>query len=339
MYYYNFYCIIVLFIVVLGCTKHNNKLLIEEASVAPIWANETNEIQHNFELRNDTNQLLEILKISNSCSCSQVSVSSKTIPAKDKIEVKMISDMRGRYGSFSATSLLTLSNGQARQFQINTEIYKHLEIEPNTFYFGKVAPGQKCSMDFQLIAHSKKNVIFNQENMEVKPNEHKFQITLGQPFVADPIDGIKKTTVTGKLDFTAPIIVGEGNSLLEVSVTTDEGTFTDSAKIYWLVGGRYTVEPNSIFINANDINDRKNFHIRLTHEQNTPFVVSNVLFKEFEGDYIKSLNNDNEIVFSVKSVDLSKKYKAGSCIISIDDTEKTQIEIPVLFLGDSEVKK
>jgi hypothetical protein len=236
-------------------------------------------------------------------------------------------------------SLLTLSNGQARRFHIKTEIYKYLEIEPNTFYFGKVAPGQKCSMDFQLIVHSKKDVIFNQEDMEVKPNEHKFQITLGQPFAAAPIHGIKKTTVTGKLDFTAPIIVGEGNSLLEVSVTTNEGTFTDSAKIYWLVGGRYAVEPTSIFINANDIKDRKNFRIRLTHEQNTPFVISNVLFKEFEGNYIKSLNNDNEIVFSVKSIDLSEKYKAGSCIIIIEDMDKTQIEVPVLFVGNSEVKK
>jgi hypothetical protein len=67
--------------------------------------------------------------------------------------------------------------------------------------------------------------------------------------------------------------------------------------------------------------------------------LQNSRFKEFEGDYIKSLNNDNEIVFSVKSIDLSEKYKAGSCIILIDDIEKTQIEIPVLFLGDSEVKK
>jgi hypothetical protein len=100
MYYYNFYCIIVLFIVVLGYTKRNDKSIIkEEVTIAPIWANETNEIQHNFELRNDTNQTLEILDISNSCSCSQVSVSSRTILARDKIEVKMTSDMRGRYGS------------------------------------------------------------------------------------------------------------------------------------------------------------------------------------------------------------------------------------------------
>jgi hypothetical protein len=339
MYYHNFYCLIVLLIVVLGCTKHSNRLLItEEATVAPIWADETNEIQHNFELRNDTNKTLEILNISNTCTCSQVSVSSKMIPPKDKIDVKMTSDMRGRYGSFSASSLLELSNGQGREFQIKTEVYKHLEIEPNTFYFGKVTPGQKCSLDFQIIAHSKNDVIFNQETIKVKPNENRFQITLEQPLAVDLVDGIKKTAVAGKLNFTAPILVGEGNSSLEVSVTTEEGTFTDSAKIYWLVGGHYTVDPTSIFINANDIKDRKNFPIRITHEQNTPVVVSNVLFKEFEGDYIKPSNNDNEIVFSVKSVDLSQKYKAGSCIISIDDTEKTQIEIPVLFLGDREVK-
>jgi hypothetical protein len=331
---------VILLIAVLGCTKHDGKLLVieEEATVAPIWANETSEIQHNFELRNDTNQTLEILDISNSCSCSQVSVSSKIIPPKDKIDVKMISDMRGRFGSFSATSLLKLSNGQVRQFQIKTEIYKHLEIEPSTFYFGKITPGQKCSLDFQFIAHSKNDVTFNEENIEVKPNENRFQITLEQPFVAAPIDGIKKTKVAGKLNFTAPIIVGEGNSSLEVSIKTDEGIFTDSAKIYWLIGGHYVVEPTSIFINANDIKDRKNCRIRITHEQNTSFVVSKVSFKEFEGD-IKPSNNDNEIAFSVKSVDLSEKYKAGSCIITIEDMEKTQIEVPVLFLGDTEVEK
>jgi hypothetical protein len=339
MYYCHFYFITVLLVVAFGCTQHGPRLLItEEAAVAPIWADETNEIQHLFELRNDTNKTLEILKISHTCSCSQILVSSKKIPPHDKIDVKMTSDMRGRYGSFSASSLLKLSNGQGREFQLKTEVYKHLEIEPNTFYFGKVTPGQKCSLDFQIIVHSKNDVLFNQELIEVKPNENRFQITLEQPLAAEPVDGIKKTTVAGKLNFTAPILVGEGNSSLEVSVKTEEGTFTDSARIYWLVGGHYIVEPTSVFVNAKDIKDRKKFPIRITHEQNIPITVSNVSFKEFEGDYIKPLNNSNEVIFSVQSVDLSEKYKAGSCIISIDDTEKTQIEIPVLFLGDREMK-
>ena len=326
-----------------GCSppKLKKQFIEEKVVLSPVWFGETDEIQHVFVVKNDSNQLLEILDTNSSCTCTNLTLNSHSIQPKGTIDLKMVSDIRGRRGLFSATTLLKMGNGTVRKLELQVDIYNHLEIEPSVFYFGKVAPSEECSQKFRLTAYSRSGIEIDKNNFEVMPNVDDFMVKLAPPVTYQLSDGIKKIEVDGMLSFTAQKAYGDGNFTFEASVRTEEGDFSSSAKAYWIVSGLYTVEPSSFFVNADNLRERKEFCIRLLHEESLPFDISRVSFENFEGVYVVSPSNEGgkEVLFSVKSVDLEGKYKAGACVVVIEDANKTQIQIPVLFIGITNFEK
>lgn len=224
-----------------GCfaQKTTEQIFEESVVLPPVWFGETGEVRHVFMVSNDSILPLKVLDTSNSCTCTNITLDSQIIQPNEKISLEMVSDIQGRKGLFFASCLLKMSNETLRKFEIRMDIYDHLEIEPDVFYFDDIEPNEKCSQKFRLIAYSRGNVEFNDKCFIVEPNvDDGFNVWLGQPIVSQLADGIKKIELDGILNFIAPNEYGDGNFTVNVKIKTDEGIFYRSVKAYCVVSGR-----------------------------------------------------------------------------------------------------
>jgi len=110
-----------LLLVLLGCSDEERRGS-RSHTLPSLFVEEAGTMEHDFAVINETKSPIRVLKLASSCSCSEATIDSMTIPPGRTASLRMTANLEGRMGHFMAHCALVRDNGEAWKYSIKTHI-------------------------------------------------------------------------------------------------------------------------------------------------------------------------------------------------------------------------
>ena len=104
----------------------------------PILQEDAGDVECRFDIVNDTDRTVRILRVTHSCSCSSTSLGQNELAPGGRTQLILSANLRGRVGKQRLTCSAIADSGRPWECEALVTIYQRRWLDPSILSFGEV---------------------------------------------------------------------------------------------------------------------------------------------------------------------------------------------------------
>ena len=204
-------------------------------SLPALFYGEQNEISHEFFVKNNSAESIQVERIVTTCTCSEVSLAEHEIPPNSQTSLRLTANIQGREGFFDAICVLHVSNHVKKMYSLSAHIYQHISVTPPHFFLAQIDPRSRIVCGFRVDVYSR-NEIISQPTMSIDGTDSEDITFVLKDNISDLLDsGMFLQRTFWELSFFPTQSIGAKNLNFTMQIDKTEGLHKIIVPVVWSV--------------------------------------------------------------------------------------------------------
>jgi hypothetical protein len=221
-----------------------------------LFTDETPELKHDVDVRNETAVPVYIEHIQQSCGCAgSTRLAKRGLAPGEVTTLHFAIDLRNRIGPQRFVCRLIEKGGSSWSYELETTLYRRAQFsEVGAIHFGMLDPGQKAEKLTEFFLHARNEADFpDQVNFHTKSD--RIRLETKPPRTIREANGIYKRGYDLVVNLLAPELPGFATADIVAELRSVSGKQVRATSLSWNVRSFYAIEPAQIFFGR--INQRE----------------------------------------------------------------------------------
>jgi hypothetical protein len=311
------------------------------ARLPPIFAHEAGSVKCDFEVKNTSNEPVDIKEIRRSCGCSKATLDKNQLLPGEQTVLHLDSDMRQGKGRQGLSCVLLLDGSRPfHTYSVETAVYPRIQILVQTLTMGKVRPGAESVKEVLLVTHGRSrddlpqltSVTSTSRELEVSGPRELEEEAFPDGFFA------KRFAVVAKLK--AGNVAGQQNAELVFAMRSPGFEGEKRLGVVWNVESSFEIKPARVFFVLRTEEHSASGIVTIRSRDGSPMAITQITTPNprIRAKMVKRQGSETSFQVEVDPKEVQEPI-SGDVAVQTNNSTEPVLRVPVTVLSRGSLLK